>query len=163
IFRDVPCYALGLADELRYLCTHHIVHHGAAEWLWLVDIAELLRRIAQDHTWDWKIFVEVTIDFHLATPVLLAFFQAKDLLGAPIPTEPLEILMKASQSADERARWLASTFPMPSLRGARALLRAASNLHEQAQMIRMLVCPDRTYLREYHGWVPGQSIWVAHT
>lgn len=160
-FRDIPCYQLAAGDELRYLCAHHVVHHQASEWLWMVDIAELLGQHAQAPAWDWPTFVAETIASETALPVVLAFMQAQALLGAPVPPFVIAALASAAQSKAEQGRWAAMTIPMPSVRGAVTLVRAAHSVGEITTIARTLVWPDRTYLREYHDWVPGQRVAAA--
>jgi hypothetical protein len=155
-FRGIPCFALHPRDELRYLCVHHIIHHNAAEWLWLVDIAELLRQYTADPTWDWPSFVAECIASQTALPVLLAFIQAHALLDAPFPSEAAIALDRAVQSDAEQSRWQATNMPVDSMQGALALLHSTGDLSEFQQVLRTLIWPERTHLREYYNWVPGQ-------
>lgn len=160
-FRDAPCFRLDPGDELRYLCAHHVVHHQASEWLWMVDIAELLNQCGRDPTWDWSRFVAGTIATETSLPVVLASIQARALVGATVPAEVIAALAEAAQSKAEQARWAAMTVPMPSVKGAVQLMRAAHSMGEITTIARTLIWPDRTYLREYHNWVPGQRVSAA--
>jgi len=156
-FEGIPCFALHARDELRYLCAHHVIHHQAAEWLWLVDIAELVRRHAADPAWEWPAFVAECISAQTALPVLLAFIQARTLLDAPVPGAVITALDDAAQSPAEQARWAATNAPTASLKGMAALLHAAHDASEARQLLHMLLWPDRTHLREYYYWSPGQN------
>ncbi len=155
-FRGTSCYAMHPNDELRYLCAHHIVHHEGSEWLWLVDIAEMMRRHEHNPKWNWQAFTKEVIATETALPVVLAFWQARTLLDAPVPQIVIDQLAEAAQTAPEQARWAAVGIDMPSIKGAAYLLRSAHSVGELGAIARTLVWPDRTYLREYHHWEPGQ-------
>ncbi len=156
-FQGVPCFTLHPRDELRYLCAHHVIHHQAAEWLWLVDIAELVRRYNADAAWEWATFADECIATQTALPVLLALIQAHALLDVAIPHDMLITLSEAAQSAAEQARWAATKMPATSIHGIASLAKATRDMREMRQLLRVLLWPDLTHLREYHYWKPGQS------
>jgi hypothetical protein len=156
-FKGVPCYALHPRDELRYLCAHHVVHHRAAEWMWLVDISELLHSNAHNPDWDWSAFVEECMAAQTALPVLIAFIQARVLLDAPVPDGVIVPLDKAAQSQGEQSRWAALQLPSNSWKGVANTLRSATSLAEKRHLVRMILWPDRERLSEYYNWLPNKD------
>jgi hypothetical protein len=160
-FKDIPCYALHPRDELRYLCAHHVVHHRAAEWLWLVDISELLQSNSSDPGWDWSAFVAECVAAQTALPVLIAFVQARVLLDAPVPDEAIFQLDKAAQSQGEQSRWAALQLPGNSWKGIVSTMRTATSLAEIYHLMRMIIWPDRERLSEYYNWLPNKHATIA--
>lgn len=159
-FEDVPCFSLRPEDELRYLCAHYAMH-GLNRWLWLVDIAELLRQIDAHPAWDWSAFIAETAARELAMPAVLSFLQAQHLLDAPVPAVVIEQLGQAAQSATEQARWAALAGAAPFVRRALLLLGTESTWHERWESLAQLLWPDPDYLYDTQDYVPGHSVTRA--
>lgn len=102
--RTVPYLALG--DELRYLCFHYAAQHQAARLIWLVDIAELVRALPPD--WSWQAFTDETRALGLALPVVVALERAGRLVELELPERVLDTLAAAAAQPAERAAWRAA-------------------------------------------------------
>jgi hypothetical protein len=159
-FGTQPCFTLAPADELSYLCAHY-AWHGMARLLWLVDIAELLSCVAQDSAWNWLTFMVETRAAGIALPVILAFLQARTLLGAFVPEDVFIQLCQAAQSIEEQRRWQALVEPKLSLRKAFFYMRSGNSWREHLMTIKTLVWPDPAYLYDCHDFIPGHSLTRA--
>ncbi len=160
-FRGMTWYLLHPYDELRYLCAHHMIHHDGMEWLWAVDISELVRSHVGDTCWNWQTFVQECVATQTALPIARALVQARTLFDAPVPDDVVAALEDAAQSPAEQTRWEAAHIPHGSFNGITSLLRSAKSAKERWQLLHTLIWPDRTYLREYHDWTPGQHVTSA--
>ena len=110
----VPVRYLHPWDELWYLSLHYGVPHQAQRLIWLVDIAELVRKHADGASegvaanWDWEGFVAATIQRGLAMPVGVALQQARDLLDLALPAPVMAQLLAAAATPAEQERWRAA-------------------------------------------------------
>ena len=145
-------------DEIRYLCVHHVIHHDAATWLWLVDIAELLQAFIAQGIWNWEEFLAEAQSTETAMPILLVCLQLIRLLDFPsIPDEALIHLSKLVRSPREQQRWAARKADFASVQDALALLRLGRSPEDFRIFLQALLWPDLPYLQEYHGWHYGQD------
>jgi hypothetical protein len=97
---------LAAADELRYLSYHYAAQHEDRRLIWLVDIAECVRRLPP--TWDWERFSADTIAAGLATPVAMALGSAERLCELELPSDSLVKLRQAAAMPQEWRAWQAA-------------------------------------------------------
>jgi hypothetical protein len=143
------------ADELRYLCIHCAADHDVDRLIWLVDIAELVRGLPAD--WSWDNFVLETVASGLATPVAVALAHCRAAIDLELPAGHLEALFAAARSPSERWAWATAHANARSRHGdlfsADGLWAHLSALGfvERAVFLRAAVFPRRWVLRDLYG------------
>lgn len=120
---------LAPGDELRFLAVHCTADHPASPLQWLVDIAELVRGLPPD--WSWNAFVAETTATRLATPVGLALAQCHAVLHLGVPEDALTALLRAALSPAERASWQTAWAAHLSPRWIAAQMRAIPSRRER--------------------------------
>ncbi|HEX8994703.1 MAG TPA: nucleotidyltransferase family protein [Ktedonobacterales bacterium] len=129
----VRALALAEEDELRYLSLHYAAQHQASRLIWLVDVAELLRR--RGTAFPWERFVDETIARRIAAPVAITLLRARTLLDAPAPHWACARLKEAALTAAERQAWADSQAPM---RNWRRFLAQTLTLDSPVDRLRLL-------------------------
>lgn len=118
-------------DELRFLAVHCTADHRASQLNWLVDIAELIRKMPDG--WRWKDFVAETIAAGQATPLGLALAQCRAALGLAVPDDALTELLRAALAPQERAAWRSCWAEYLSRRWIAAHLREIPSWNDRAR------------------------------
>lgn len=124
---------LAPADELCFLCMHYAVQHQVGRLIWLVDVAEIARRVPDQRSWDT--LVSGVIARGAAAPVAVTLAQARALLGAPMPLDAWERLRSAALEPSERRAWTAATRPMSGAGWYLSQLRALRTPMERATLL----------------------------
>ncbi|MEK6574553.1 MAG: nucleotidyltransferase family protein [Chloroflexota bacterium] len=104
------CRVLAREDLLLHLCVHFCFHliMGAPSMVQLADLLAVTRKAVYGRsierpyypiTVDWAVFVNRAVDHRAASYALAALTLAHNLLGAPIPTETLDALSRATPPA----------------------------------------------------------------
>jgi putative nucleotidyltransferase-like protein len=125
--------SLASADELCFLCMHYAVQHQIGRLIWLVDVAEIVRRVPDEQSWD--ALVEDIIARGAAAPVAVTLAQARALLDAPMPINAWERLRSAALEPAERRAWASATRPMSGARWYLSQLRAVRTPMERATLL----------------------------
>jgi putative nucleotidyltransferase-like protein len=132
-WRGRTIQALAPSDELRYLAVHCTADHAISQLHWLVDIAELVRKMPT--AWRWDRFVAETIAAGLATPVGLALAQCSAVLRLAVPEDALAEMLWAARAPAERAAWQSAWAAYLSREWMNAHLRDIRSSRERALFV----------------------------
>jgi Uncharacterised nucleotidyltransferase len=127
-----------LEDMLFHLCLH-LEGHMYSELVLFCDIAELLRRRADEFNWDG--FLEITRGFRAESSVYYVLLFCEKLLGAPVPPEILSKLEPA---------YFHGGLLTP-------LLSTLTRLHLSLDEIRLSVAPPKPLMDELERIVRRQA------
>lgn len=153
IWRGRSIHVLAPGDELRYLAVHCTADHSDSPLNWLVDVAEVVRGLPAD--WSWDDFVAETIQAGLATPVGLALAQCRAVLHLDVPEGALAGMLRAALAPRERAAWQSAWAAYLSRAWIADHLRAISSRRERARFaVGALV---RVAARAAHLWHPPRT------
>jgi hypothetical protein len=128
-WRGRAIHVLAPSDELRYLAVHCTADHAISQLHWLVDIAEMVRKLPTD--WHWDYFVAETITAGLATPVGLALAQCRAVLQLAAPEDALTEMLRAARAPAECAAWQSAWAAYLSRKWMSAHLRDIPSLRER--------------------------------
>lgn len=84
----VPTMMMGAEAQTLYLCAHSFLHHGGDDWLWLHDVAQVIRFYQAEMDWHALMQHAQTLDLVIPLQKILPIV-AQDW-GAPIPSDMLE-------------------------------------------------------------------------
>ena len=136
-----PIHALALA------CVHPVAHHGAQfpdRFLWVYDVHVLVSAMTTPDVEQWTAFVTSR---HIRSLCAVALGRAREQFGTLVPRVVDDAL--ATTEAEPSAWYLSPDAWRGDIRLAD--LRASRGLRAKAQLVREVVLPSPSYIREEYG------------
>lgn len=99
MINQTPVLTLNPEMNIIHLCGHLSVHHSGKGWLWIHDLAEIIKHFEKNL--DWKKLIELAEQFDLVLALKSNLSAVTDLYGQILPAEFLQALNRLEPSGSE--------------------------------------------------------------